>query len=765
MRSRSAARAGRTTRNVDYRMASSSLLRRRKAEAGSTLRRRGRRALMARLRGAGRPHRSPEKASRRAKAPVRDRPISTFVGQAASWLIIALTLIISYEVFSRYALGTPHAWVFDVSNMLYGALFMLAGAYTLAKRGHVRGDILYGFLSPRVQAGIDLVLYLLFFFPGVIALASSRHRLLRGLARAERAFVDRGRRAADLPVQGLHSRGGRLAAAAGRGRGDPLRGLSRSAAPGRRARMTWRKWMWTSSSQMVSVRTCWRHRRSRTKLRPEQYEEHRAMRQGTVVRPVADGAGAVGAVFVLTPSPADSTNGHLGLLMLALIVVAIMLGFPTAFTLMGMGVLFACLALRACTSTTRRSPCSQTLDLMVQRAYAAMTNDCADLDPAVRVHGLPGRARQPDREAVPLAAPGDGAHSGLARGGHAGDLRDLRHRHRHRGRGGHADGPAGRCRPCCKAGYSVRLTAGAITAGGCLGILHSALGDADRVRRHRRRVGGAALRRGVLPGHHAGGALHGLRDRHGQAAARPGAAAARGRARRGAAARGSATLAAPGRLARRAGHAVGPVARAAAPARYRRGYLARNLGAGARAAGLLRGGGELGLPRGDHAAGGLRHSGRTAAGPVLPTRGPRWRSRRSRAGWPSRPRKTAGLAEPPGAEGARRFERCPPRMPRPAPSEPSRDRSRPASRACPRRRASGCSSACRRGAGRAVFYCAARPRRGSKSSRCCWRSFFPLAIDDRPPCWAPSSSAWPRPARRPRWARWAARCWRWPTGS
>ena len=97
--------------------------------------------------------------------------LSTFVGQAASWLIIALTLMISYEVFSRYALGAPHAWVFDASNMLYGTLFMLAGAYTLAKRGHVRGDILYGFLSPRIQAGIDLVLYLAFFFPGVIALA------------------------------------------------------------------------------------------------------------------------------------------------------------------------------------------------------------------------------------------------------------------------------------------------------------------------------------------------------------------------------------------------------------------------------------------------------------------------------------------------------------------------------------------------------------------------------------------------------------------
>jgi TRAP-type mannitol/chloroaromatic compound transport system permease small subunit len=97
--------------------------------------------------------------------------VSTFVGQAASWLIIGLTLMISYEVFSRYALGAPHAWVFDASNMLYGTLFMLAGAYTLAKRGHVRGDILYGFLSPRMQASIDLVLYLAFFFPGVIALA------------------------------------------------------------------------------------------------------------------------------------------------------------------------------------------------------------------------------------------------------------------------------------------------------------------------------------------------------------------------------------------------------------------------------------------------------------------------------------------------------------------------------------------------------------------------------------------------------------------
>ena len=96
--------------------------------------------------------------------------VSTWVGRAFSWLIVALTLLISYEVFSRYALGTPHPWAFDVMLMLYGTLFMMAGAYTLSQNGHVRGDVLYGFFRPRVQATIDLILYIVFFVPGVIAL-------------------------------------------------------------------------------------------------------------------------------------------------------------------------------------------------------------------------------------------------------------------------------------------------------------------------------------------------------------------------------------------------------------------------------------------------------------------------------------------------------------------------------------------------------------------------------------------------------------------
>ena len=96
--------------------------------------------------------------------------ISTFVGKMFSWLIVTLTFLITYEVFSRYALSAPHAWAFDAMIMMYGTLFMMAGAYTLSKNGHVRGDVLYGFFPPRMQAAIDLTLYIVFFLPGVTAL-------------------------------------------------------------------------------------------------------------------------------------------------------------------------------------------------------------------------------------------------------------------------------------------------------------------------------------------------------------------------------------------------------------------------------------------------------------------------------------------------------------------------------------------------------------------------------------------------------------------
>ena len=97
--------------------------------------------------------------------------MSTWIGQFFSWLVVGLTALIGYEVFSRYVLNSPHAWAFDAMIMMYGTMFMMAGAYTLSKNGHVRGDILYGFLKPRTQAIFDLILYVIFFIPGVIALA------------------------------------------------------------------------------------------------------------------------------------------------------------------------------------------------------------------------------------------------------------------------------------------------------------------------------------------------------------------------------------------------------------------------------------------------------------------------------------------------------------------------------------------------------------------------------------------------------------------
>ena len=96
--------------------------------------------------------------------------ISTWVGKAAAWLIVGLMLLVCGEVFKRYILNAPTAWIFDASNMFYGSLFMLCGAYTLAQNAHVRGDFLYSSMRPRMQAGLDLLLYLVFFLPGIAAL-------------------------------------------------------------------------------------------------------------------------------------------------------------------------------------------------------------------------------------------------------------------------------------------------------------------------------------------------------------------------------------------------------------------------------------------------------------------------------------------------------------------------------------------------------------------------------------------------------------------
>jgi TRAP-type mannitol/chloroaromatic compound transport system permease small subunit len=99
--------------------------------------------------------------------------LNTFIGKAFAWCIVALTAVVCYEVFCRYVLGAPTSWAFDWSYMLYGALFMMAGAYTLSRNGHVRGDFIYRTWAPATQAKVDLALYFLFFFPGIIALVYS----------------------------------------------------------------------------------------------------------------------------------------------------------------------------------------------------------------------------------------------------------------------------------------------------------------------------------------------------------------------------------------------------------------------------------------------------------------------------------------------------------------------------------------------------------------------------------------------------------------
>ena len=96
--------------------------------------------------------------------------ISTWVGKATAWLMILLMSVVCIEVFKRYAVNMPTAWIFDAENMMYGSLFMLAGAYTLAQNAHVRGDFLYSSMRPRTQAALDLVLYFVFFIPGIAAL-------------------------------------------------------------------------------------------------------------------------------------------------------------------------------------------------------------------------------------------------------------------------------------------------------------------------------------------------------------------------------------------------------------------------------------------------------------------------------------------------------------------------------------------------------------------------------------------------------------------
>lgn len=96
--------------------------------------------------------------------------VSAWFGKAFAWCVLVMTFGVGYEIFVRKALGAPTSWAFDISYMMYGAVFMMSGAYVLSRGGHVRGDFLYRLWSPRTQARVELVLYVVFFYPGILAL-------------------------------------------------------------------------------------------------------------------------------------------------------------------------------------------------------------------------------------------------------------------------------------------------------------------------------------------------------------------------------------------------------------------------------------------------------------------------------------------------------------------------------------------------------------------------------------------------------------------
>ncbi|MGF1643035.1 MAG: TRAP transporter small permease subunit [Thiotrichales bacterium] len=108
--------------------------------------------------------------------------LSAWFGKAFAWLILVMAFGVGYEVFVRYGMNAPTAWAFDISYITYGTLFMMGGAYTLSRGGHVRGDFIYRLWKPRTQGWVELILYFLFFFPGVLAL------IIAGWKYAERSW-------------------------------------------------------------------------------------------------------------------------------------------------------------------------------------------------------------------------------------------------------------------------------------------------------------------------------------------------------------------------------------------------------------------------------------------------------------------------------------------------------------------------------------------------------------------------------------------------
>ena len=150
---------------------------------------------------------------------------SKAVGHAFSWCVLVLTASTCYEVFMRYVLNDPTVWAFDMSYILYGALFIMSGAYALSRGSHVRGDFIYRKWKPRTQAKVDLVLYFLFFFPAIFAMVFTGARYSFEATRILESSVNSPAGRAGVAAQADHLRRRPHVADRRHRRGDALRDL------------------------------------------------------------------------------------------------------------------------------------------------------------------------------------------------------------------------------------------------------------------------------------------------------------------------------------------------------------------------------------------------------------------------------------------------------------------------------------------------------------------------------------------------------------
>ena len=266
--------------------------------------------------------------------------LSLWTGKAFSWLILVLTLGVSYEVFVRYVLSAPTTWAFDFSYITYGALFLMAGAYTLSRNGHVRADVIYRFLPPRTQASFDIVLYVIFFLPAIAAFMYSGYIYAEMSVRFREVSIFSPAGVPVFPLKTLIPVTGLLLL---------LQGIAEII----RCILCIREGAWPARLHDVEETES-------VIIHETQYKQER----GEDDRDRKAAAGAQGDWSMTDP--------QVGMLMLFLFIFIIMLGFPIAFTLMAMGLGFGFYAYYVPGQEIFQN---RIFILLVSKAFEVMSND------------------------------------------------------------------------------------------------------------------------------------------------------------------------------------------------------------------------------------------------------------------------------------------------------------------------------------------------------------------------------------------------------